>query len=73
MILLGNYRPDDRASLRHPGLRSHFRFLSAPRIRSGPGQLNGGLLRCDAGVSGGIPRRVPAVQQRDPFFVDVSL
>lgn len=73
MILLGNYRSNDRASLRHPGLRSHLRFLSTPRIRSGPGQLNGGLLWRDAGVSGRIPRRVPAMQRRSPFFVDVSL
>lgn len=66
VVLLRDYRPHESARLRHPGLRSHLRLLSAPRVRRGPGQFNRGFLRGDAGVSGGIPRRISAVQRRGP-------
>jgi len=73
VILLRDDRPHERARLRHPGLRPHLRLLSATRVRRGPRQFHRRLLRGDAGVSGGVPRRVPAVQRRGPFFVGVSL
>lgn len=68
MILFGDDRPSERASLLHPRLtpERHLHLLSSPCVRRGPRQLNGGLLRHDAGVPGGIPRRVPAMQRRDP-------
>lgn len=77
MVLLGDDRPSERASLLHPGLTSegHLHLLSSPRVRRGPGQLDGGLLRRDACVSGGIPRRVPTMQRRGPsltFHYDSS-